>query len=819
MPKIGWLVMIPTMLVAQQAADRDGWAALAENGEGFVVWESNRDGHWRLWRRELDGSNLRRISFDESGRDHIAPAISPDGKWIAYMSQPKGVNYGNLARGQEAPLRVMHADGTGDRLLVADARRVSGANRAVVWVDAHRFHFLDANEQARTVDLRDGRISEPLVNEKGFIPNAAKTYVMDRYHVHPMDAATRTIQQTGKRFGGCEPAFTSDSRWSVRMTGAGGAIARVDPPSSALHDLLVKNDARMPRDRGYLYFPMVSPCRRLLAFAASNNQHDHFTSDYDVFVAPINPDTLELTGNPVRYTFDTRTDRYPDVFLADLPLGLHAGKAPFTVTVSTPRGESANWRSGDGASAGGARFTHTYTREGRFAMDAVVGDRVYRGRVTVFPATPPSVDWVAVVAARELQVVFNEPVDVSGLRASLKSRVAVRVGALSGDRRRISLHVGADLPDQDVLRLSGVKDLAQRPNTMPPEERPVERAQWPVSMEGLLLAFESGGAPLRLLSDNNQLDRADWVSRGRARRDRHGALEVGGGAFLHPQAGAMLSREIQTANAVSIEVVFRSDHLDQRGPARIVTLSRDTGLRNFTFGQERDRLVLRLRTPRTGVNATQAEATLAPVTVGTHQHIVITYQSPNTLTAYVDGREVYRRQDGVQGDFSNWDASMSLLLGDEGSADRNWRGVIEAVSLYRRVLTPGEVARAAAAWKHRLAARKPVPLVNVEAELVARSPMPTLEQIAPYREGLLLAEYRVLRAQGEAAPAPGSRVRVTHWALLDGSPVPEIAALRPGATVRLDLEPFAEQPQLQPIFLSDELEMDLDVPVFHDCSR
>ena len=43
------------------------WKRMAQLGPGFVVWESNRTGRWRIWRRELDGSNLRQISPEESG--------------------------------------------------------------------------------------------------------------------------------------------------------------------------------------------------------------------------------------------------------------------------------------------------------------------------------------------------------------------------------------------------------------------------------------------------------------------------------------------------------------------------------------------------------------------------------------------------------------------------------------------------------------------------------------------------------------------------------------------------------------------------------
>lgn len=42
-------------------------------------------------------------------------------------------------------------------------------------------------------------------------------------------------------------------------------------------------------------------------------------------------------------------------------------------------------------------------------------------------------------------------------------------------------------------------------------------------------------------------------------------------------------------------------------------------------------------------------------------------------------------------DFSNWDPSFRLFLGNEGSADRAWRGAMYLVAIYNRALSPEEV--------------------------------------------------------------------------------------------------------------------------------
>jgi hypothetical protein len=87
----------------------------------------------------------------------------------------------------------------------------------------------------------------------------------------------------------------------------------------------------------------------------------------------------------------------------------------------------------------------------------------------------------------------------------------------------------------------------------------------------------------------------------------------------------------------------------------------------------------------------------------------------------------------------------------------------------------------------------------VETRLLRKSAIPTLAQITPYRVALVVFEHEVTR--GDDA---GERLRVAHWAILDGEMQP-VSRLRPGTELTLRLEPFAANPQLEPHFLSDTL--------------
>ena len=148
------------------------------------------------------------------------------------------------------------------------------------------------------------------------------------------DPTDRTIAER-RTYGGCQPYFSHDGRWGYWAAGTGGPLNRIELETGRVSTILSKSDPRIPDGLGYAYFPMFSRDGRLFAFAASDYQHNHFLADYEIFVAPSDPETLELLGDAVRMTSDPATDRFPDVFLEPLPLGRLQGEAPYHRRIPT----------------------------------------------------------------------------------------------------------------------------------------------------------------------------------------------------------------------------------------------------------------------------------------------------------------------------------------------------------------------------------------------------------------------------------------------------------------------------------------------------
>lgn len=93
-----------------------------------------------------------------------------------------------------------------------------------------------------------------------------------------------------------------------------------------------------------------------------------------------------------------------------------------------------------------------------------------------------------------------------------------------------------------------------------------------------------------------------------------------------------LTGVLMKTSQFSLGVTLQSLEIDQRGPARIVSLSADSMRRNFTLGQDEGDLIFRLRTSFTGGNGTQSQLR-APAIFSNREtkHIVVTYNGTDLL--------------------------------------------------------------------------------------------------------------------------------------------------------------------------------------------
>ncbi len=149
------VVSLPVMFASIQVTAEDAWfrdAFLSRSGDAVVASVARAGGASpQVWLVPTDGSRFHRLT----GRLTMAPALSPDGEWLAYVSVRGALGM----RSRSAPqIRVMHLDGRDDgavgswpvddfnvrfdppRLIFASDSSKVLASR---WSDTARVFFLD----------------------------------------------------------------------------------------------------------------------------------------------------------------------------------------------------------------------------------------------------------------------------------------------------------------------------------------------------------------------------------------------------------------------------------------------------------------------------------------------------------------------------------------------------------------------------------------------------------------------------------------------------------------------------------------------------
>lgn len=167
------------------------------------------------------------------------------------------------------------------------------------------------------------------------------------------------------------------------------------------------------------------------------------------------------------------------------------------------------------------------------------------------------------------------------------------------------------------------------------------------------------------------------------------ALGTPGAAVATRGPAATLTRALQASGELTLELLLTPASLDQHGPARVISLSTDTARRNFTLAQDGDQYVLRLRTTGTDEQGMPELRTPAGTLRAARQHVVATYGN-SLVRIYIDG-ECVAREDRAGG-FGNWSPDYRLLLGNEGTLDRPWQGLVERAGIYDRALRGDEIA-------------------------------------------------------------------------------------------------------------------------------
>jgi hypothetical protein len=122
----------------------------------------------------------------------------------------------------------------------------------------------------------------------------------------------------------------------------------------------------------------------------------------------------------------------------------------------------------------------------------------------------------------------------------------------------------------------------------------------------------------------------------------HPAVSTTRPGLLSQQEELKLYDTLVSRNQFTLVVLMRTNNLEQTGPARIVTYSRDEFSRNFTLAQIRNTLTFRLRTPSSGPNGANPALYTGPVLKRNTPAFVAAVYDGRFSSLYVDGKQVAR---------------------------------------------------------------------------------------------------------------------------------------------------------------------------------
>ncbi|MFT6574649.1 MAG: hypothetical protein ACJA16_002842, partial [Akkermansiaceae bacterium] len=161
-----------------------------------------------------------------------------------------------------------------------------------------------------------------------------------------------------------------------------------------------------------------------------------------------------------------------------------------------------------------------------------------------------------------------------------------------------------------------------------------------------------------------------------------------------------LVQAVQKSREITISAWITPAKLTQSGPARIVSLSKDSSNRNVTLGQDSSKYDARFRTERTGPNGIPSLSSGQVTTTKTH--LAFTRSRDGQGTLFINGHLSSKKT--FPGSPKNWDRNYLLALGNELSNDRPWLGTFHQVAIYSQALSPSEIS---ALFKEALAPPKP----------------------------------------------------------------------------------------------------------------
>jgi hypothetical protein len=318
-------------VVSPTGAEQKALDELKGKITGAIVWSTSR-AHSKhdIWIMNADGANQRALTNSPEHVDWFS-RISPDGKTVLFVRSKMGwVNEMDAELFDKWDLWSIGIDGSNEKKVVESACwgtwRPSGDSivfarggevflRGLSSENESRIFHADSIFKKRGVFAQQPEMS----------PDGKFLAMTVRGTIRETGIYNRETGEWHTTGAGCEMSWFPDSRQLLRMNegqGNGGTevlrctINANGEPQERIAGLTIPKEVRfmdLEGRRSHEYFPQIDQQKgQWMVWCATQYGHEHDLADYEMYIWNI---TTDKKKGPVRLTFNTGNDRWPDIRL------------------------------------------------------------------------------------------------------------------------------------------------------------------------------------------------------------------------------------------------------------------------------------------------------------------------------------------------------------------------------------------------------------------------------------------------------------------------------------------------------------------------
>jgi hypothetical protein len=318
-------------VASQTDNERKALSGLKGKISGIITWSTSRaHSNHDIWIMNADGSDQRTLTNSPDNVDWFS-RISPDGASVMFTRSKMGwVNEMDAEDYGKWDIWSVAVDGTGEKKIVSDA--CWGTWRpfgdSIVFARGSKIFSksLASNEETELFD------AEKFFNKKNVYAQQPEMSPDGKFFAITLRGTKRETgifnRQTQKWYStgaGCEMSWFPDSRRLLRMNegqGNGGTevlsfhVNDNGEPDVNFSGIVLPKESRfmdLTGRRSHEYFPRIDQqTGTWMVWGATQYGHEHDLMDYEMYIWNI---TTDKKRDPVRLTFHSGNDRWPDIYL------------------------------------------------------------------------------------------------------------------------------------------------------------------------------------------------------------------------------------------------------------------------------------------------------------------------------------------------------------------------------------------------------------------------------------------------------------------------------------------------------------------------